>query len=151
MLFLIFSCNQNSYSNAEKIWNEAIYNYDSGDYTACVLKLTNIVENHSTSQYCPKSYYLLSEIYLNEFKEYGISVDFLKIIIDQYSNSFEFKKSLFTLGYINANYLDAYTDAFYYYNEFISKYPDDELSPSVNYELENLQPLLDKVESLINK
>ena len=51
MLFLIFSCNQNSYSNAEIIWNEAIYNYENGDYTSCVLKLNDILLVVDTGPY----------------------------------------------------------------------------------------------------
>ena len=52
--------------------------------------------------------------------------------------------------YINANYIDSYSDANYYYVEFIEKYPNDDLVPSVEYELDNLKPLLIKTESLIN-
>ena len=47
-------------------------------------------------------------------------------------------------------YIDSYSDANYFYVEFIKKYPDDDLVPSVKFELDNLKPLLIKTESLIN-
>ena len=43
------------------------------------------------------------------------------------------------LGYINANYIQAYDDAISYYNMFLEKYSEDDLSQSVEYELELLE------------
>ena len=41
-----------------------------------------------------------------------------------------------------------------YYNLFMSKYPDDELIPSVEYELdglEDIQSTIDSLNSIVNK
>ena len=57
---------------------------------------------------------------------------------------------MFTIGYIYANYLDAYTDAANVYNEFLVKYPNDDLVSAVNYELDNLKENLAKIKELIN-
>ena len=57
---------------------------------------------------------------------------------------------MFTLGYINANYIDSFTDAINYYNSFLLKYPNDDLIPSVEYELENLLIIQSKIDTLIN-
>ena len=146
-LFLHSSCENN---NVEKIWLNSINNYDNKDYNQCLVGLNLITTNHSTSKYAPDSYYLISEIYLNEYKQYDIAIEFLEKIITDYPNSESSKKSLFTLGYINANYIDSFTDAINYYNDFLSKYPNDDLVPSVEYELENLLTVNSKIDSLIN-
>ena len=86
---------------------------------------------------------------MNEYKQYDISIFYLKLILDKYPDHDLSKKSLFTLGYINANYLEAYTRATYFYNKFLTTYPDDDLVPSVKYELDNLSDLNLKVESLL--
>ena len=124
--------------------------YNNKEFSQSVVSLNMIAENFPNSDFSPKAYYLISEIYLNEYKEYGISIEFLNKIISNYPNSLESKKSLFTLGYIHANYIDSFSDANALYKEFIHKYPSDDLVPSVKYELENLKPLLIKTDSLIS-
>ena len=56
----------------------------------------------------------------------------------------------FMIGYINNNYINAYTDAINYYKLFIEKYPDDELIPSVEFELDGLDEIQIQIDSLIN-
>ena len=48
------------------------------------------------------------------------------------------KKSLFTLAYLYSNQLEMYTDAYNMYNQFIAKYPNDDLVDAARYEIENL-------------
>ena len=147
LLIINSSCKNNE---VEKIWMKSIKNYENKDYNQCLVGLNNIIKNHSSSNYAPDSYYLISEIYLNEYKQYDIAVEFLKTIINDYPDSEASKKSLFTLGYINANYIDSFTDAINHYNDFLLKYPNDDLIPSVEYELENLFIIQSKIDSLIN-
>ena len=57
------------------------------------------------------------------------------------------------IGYVYNNYLDAYSDAIEYYHLFQANYPDDELMPSVEYELEslnNIQSTIDSLNAVIN-
>ena len=52
------------------------------------------------------------------------------------------------------NYLNAYSDAIIAYNLFREKYPDDELIPSVKFELDGLkdiQSTIDSLKSIVNK
>ena len=52
------------------------------------------------------------------------------------------------IAYIYNNYLDAYSDAIIYYSTFQEKYPDDELIPSVLYELNGLKGIQTTIDSL---
>jgi len=61
------------------------------------------------------------------------------------------KRSLFTKAYINSNYIQSYTVAKELYNQFLSKYPDDDLVPSVKYELDELNKHSDTIKNLLNK
>ena len=50
--------------------------------------------------------------------------------------------------------MEAYSDAIINYNLFKDKYPDDELIPSVEYELEGLKyfkTTIDSLNSIVNK
>ena len=95
--------------------------------------------------------YLLHKIYLNEFEEYDLSIIFLNDIIDKFPKHDLAKKALFTKGYIYSNHLSSYSDAFLAYNEFISLYPNDELVPSAEYEIDGLKEFILDVEKILNK
>jgi len=59
-------------------------------------------------------------------------------ILDEYPNGVFASKSLFMIGFLNANYLKNYDKAKKYYSEFLAKYPDHDLAASAQYELEHL-------------
>ena len=52
------------------------------------------------------------------------------------------------IGYTYNNHLDMYTDAITYYNQFIVEYKDDELVPSVEFELQQINEVLDNIETV---
>ena len=148
IVLILFSCKKNA-NKDDVLWNEAINLHESHLFDDTLVLLHDLITNHSNSNYIPNAYYLISEIYINEYKEYSISVDYLSKLLEEYPNHDLAKKCLFTLGYINGNYVDSYTDAILYYNQFLSKYPDDDLIPSVKYELEALEEIDNKIKSLL--
>ena len=95
--------------------------------------------------------FLISEIYLNEYKNYDITVEFLNKILLDYPDSDLAKRSLFTKAYINSNYIQSFTDARELYNQFLEKYPNDDLVPSVEYELSELDKHNTTIQNLLNK
>ena len=52
------------------------------------------------------------------------------------------------IAYIYNNYLNAYSDAITIYKLFKKNYPNDELIPSVNYELDGLNHIQTTIDSL---
>ena len=76
-------------------------------------------------------------------------MEFNKVLNYQIDNNIH-KKSLFMSAYISSNYLDMYTQAFSSYNEFLQKYPNDELIPSVEYEIVHLQKFIDQAAKLLD-
>ena len=94
---------------------------------------------------------MIAEIYLNDFKEYGIASTYYKSIIENYPTSFNsVKKSIFTLAYVYANHLEYYTDAINFYKKFKDVYPNDPLIQSVDYELDLLFSISTTIDSLLN-
>ena len=69
-------------------------------------------------------------------------------MILKYENTNYAKNSLFMIGYIYNNYLENYSRAIKYYKEFLNKYPSDELTPSVNYEINELHTIQKEIDSL---
>jgi outer membrane protein assembly factor BamD (BamD/ComL family) len=69
-------------------------------------------------------------------------------VLNEYPDGNFSSKSLFMVGFINANYLKNYEKAEKYYNDFISKYPDHELVESAKYEIKHLGENIDDLEFL---
>ena len=144
-IFLI-GCNQ---SANERAWSNANNYYSNKDYDNCVVELTSILNNNNSNVLVPESLFLLSEIYMNEFEEYYIAIDYLDKIINDYPDNKLCKRALFTKAYMFANYLDMYTDAINLYKKFLNLYPTDELVSSVEYELKELDKHSQKIEQLL--
>jgi len=126
---------------------------DNKNYSKAILKLNNIIDsNENDDLISSKSYYIIAEIYLNDFNDYNMASNYYKYIINHYKPSLNiYKKSLFTLGYIYTNYLHMYTEALDVYNKFKLLYPDDDLIMSIDYEIENVLTEQEKIiNSLIN-
>ncbi len=131
------------------MWDEAEMYYQNKKFDDSIIALNKIINLQNLEEDLKvKSLFLISEIYLNEYKEYDISVSFLDQILNSHQSHDLHKRALFTKAYINANYLDAYTDAIMLYNLFLENYPGDELVSSVNYELEELNKFQGQIEEL---
>ena len=145
MIILIISCNNQS---PEKLWNDAEkFRYDN-KLKECIINLDLIMKNYSTHDLAGEAQFQKAEIYLNDIKDFDFSIEEFKKVIKKYPNHNVAKNSLFMIGYIYNNYLNAYSDAIENYNLFIIKYPDDELIPSVQYEMDGLLKIEGAIDSL---
>ena len=121
------------------------------DYAGAITLLENLIKAYPKKEIASEAEFMIAEIYLNDFKEYEIASKYYDNIIQNYSLSFNsVKKSMFTLAYIYANYLDYYSDAIATYRKFQNTYPNDPLSASIDYELEILSSANKTIESLLN-
>ena len=121
------------------------------DYGKAILLLDELVKKNPKKKIAAEAEFMIAEIYLNDFKEYEMASEYYDAIIQNYSLSFNsVKKSMFTLGYIYANYLEYYSDAIAIYKKFQETYPDDPLLPSIDYELDILSSINKTIESLLN-
>ena len=132
-------------------YNEAKNLRISKDYEKCLLLLSNIKKDTLEASYD------IAEIYLNEYSNYSIALDYFNSIIDSLGNKEAidennlnlYKKSLFMSSYIYSNYLAMYSRGANGYKAFLLKFPDDELSESVQYELSLLKPFEETKEKLL--
>ncbi|MCB0265746.1 MAG: tetratricopeptide repeat protein [Calditrichia bacterium] len=59
-------------------------------------------------------------------------------LLKEYPDGMFTARSLFMVGYLNANHLKDLEKAKTYYNDFIQKFPENELVTAAKYELEHL-------------
>lgn len=118
---------------------------DESSYQDSNTILHYLVESHySPSDIIIKSKFLIAQIYydLSFFEE---AISYFKVLIDDDLDSEYRKKSLFMIAYIYNNNLDMYTDALNYYSQFLSDYSKDDLVASVNYEIEQINNILENI------
>ena len=140
----IVSCN--SSLDVHEKWKESIDYRKKTELMKSITCLKEIINHAGNDTMAVKAQYQIADIYLNDVNNYVFAIKEFEKVIENYSESDYSKKAMFMVGYINANYIHAYSDAIFYYNLFLKKYPSDELSYSVSYELE----LLDKVKEEIH-
>ena len=73
------------------------------------------------------------------------AVNNFKLLVKYYPEGELAAKSIFMLGFINANHIENFDEARKYYTQFIEKYPDNELVDSAKYELETLGKSIDEL------
>jgi outer membrane protein assembly factor BamD (BamD/ComL family) len=89
-----------------------------------------------------KEYFDLAYQYMGK-EEWSEAEKYFQKILDEYPNGVYSSKSLFMVGFINANYLKNYDKAKKYYTEFLKKYPNHDLADDAKYEIENLGKNID--------
>ena len=89
--------------------------------------------------------FAIAQLYYDA-KSYSTSIDYFKKLLSEEEDQRR-KKSLFMIAYIYNNHLDMYTDAIKYYKQFLKEYSNDELVPSVKYELEQIDAIIKRIKN----
>jgi len=121
------------YSRAETLRNEK-------EYYASVDALDYIVKYYTDLDIAPKSQYLIGDVFSNDLKDHSEAIIHYKNVVIKFSGSREEPHAQFMIGYIYANIKDKKVydpvNALKEYNLFLEKYPDHELAPSVQFEIQ---------------
>ena len=105
-----------------------------------------IIDAHSASDAIKlKAKFMRSQLFY-DLSLYEDSANYFKLLLNEDKSNELRKKSLFMVAYIYNNNLDMYTDALNYYNKFLIEYKDDELIPSVKFEIEQINEILERIE-----
>ena len=90
-----------------------------------------------------KAQFMRSQLFY-DLSFYEESINYFKLLLNSDKKNELRKKSLFMIAYIYNNNLDMYTDALNYYNQFLQEYENDELIPSVKFEIEQINEILER-------
>ena len=139
---ILFAGCQNKDSLDEK-YDRALAYKENKEYRESNIILNDILESSEANEDIKiKSYFLLAQIFY-DLKNYIESVESYKKILKISSDSPLRKKALFMVAYTYFNDLDMYTHSIEYYNIFKTEYPDDELIKAVDFELNQINDILD--------
>ena len=158
MLLLIgvyfISCGGGANRTAAELWDNAQKYRAEDKLKESITSFKTILVKYPSDNFAPEAQFQIADIYLNDVKDFDFAVKEFQKVVDLYPDHEVSKKSLFMIACIFNNYLDAYSDAITTYNLFRKKYPNDELIPSVEFELEGLkdiQSTIDSLNSIVNK
>ncbi len=92
--------------------------------------------------------YEFAEVYHKNVLDLRKAIGVYEEIVDQYPDTEQAPKALFSIGYIYANELGENDAATKYYSKFIGTYPNHEMAPSVEFELKYLGKSLEEIPEL---
>ena len=132
----------------EELWQMAENNLEKQDFKHAIKALKTLVAAYPDDALAPQAQFRLGDIYMNNTHDLAKSLKAYQRTAEQYVGTGEGIKALFMIGFVNANYLNQMDAARKAYESFLHQYPDDELAPSVKFELENLGKSIDQIEEL---
>ncbi len=120
-----------------------LYNWFEEGVMMNILKLLGVflllfvlVMNCSKKMSEQELYALAQEQYGKE--QYEEAVSTFDKLVENYPQGQRHAEAMFMLGFISANDLKKYEEAEKYYNAFLEKYPDHDLSDDAEYEIKTL-------------
>ena len=130
----------------ENMYQEAISLKDDSDFMNSNKLLHYIIDAPNASDAIKlKAKFMRSQLFY-DLSLYEESANYFKLLLKEDKSNELRKKSLFMVAYIYNNNLDMYTDALNYYNKFLIEYKNDELIPSVKFEIEQINEILERIE-----
>jgi TolA-binding protein len=151
IIIFLFTYSCSTIKKPQEYWNDAKRFRTEKKLMEAITSYKSLISNYPESDLSPDAQFQIADIYLNDTKDFEYAIDEFNKVILNYPEFEVAKKSLFMIGYVYNNYLDAYTDAINNYNLFKNKYPNDELIPSVDYELEGLTKINNSINNLIKE
>ena len=142
LLFILSACQKES--RLEEKYNKALTHKESKEYRESNIILFDILESPELSEKMKVEVYFLLAQTFYDLKNYRESIKYYKKILDSPLDNEMRKKSLFMIAYTYFNDLEMYTDSIEYYTIFKLEYPKDELITAVDFELEQINNILDK-------
>ena len=150
-IILFIGCSDTNIESVEKLWDTAIEFREKDDLRSSITSFKSIIQNYPNSKFSSKAQFQIADIYLNDVKDYPFAIMEFETLISNHPEATLAKKSAFMIAYVYSNYLDEYSMAMEKYKLFLEKYPNDELVPSVEFELKGLskyQPTIDSLNNL---
>ncbi|MCA9734175.1 MAG: tetratricopeptide repeat protein [Deferribacteres bacterium] len=100
--------------------------------------IETFIKHYPESESTPNFTSKLADLYILAHKDYHHAIEIHNQVIKKYPGSKLEVRSQFMIGYIYANELGELENARTAYTEFLRKFPNDELAPSVKWEIDNL-------------
>lgn len=136
---------QCSGKNDQEYYESAMELIKENKFDEAINEFSLLIKDYPISHLVGDAYFEMGKIYhgkmiksLSEIESLEQAVEYYGLVANKFPDSPNAPKSLFMVGFIQANELRQLDKAKQTYNKFIEKYPDNELAKSAQIELDNL-------------
>ncbi len=134
----------------EWIFNRAKTIRTGKQYQDAITLLKFLIHRYPQHPRASEAQYMLGDIYMTDLRDFTSAINAYRSILTNFPGSKQESHAQFMIGYIYANVLNDMDQAKIEYQKFLKKYPDDQLTPSVKFELENLGKDINEIPQLKN-
>jgi len=149
VLFFISSCGPKK--TKEQLYAEALQYEREENFKEAIKTYQIIVDEYPQAKFADSVLFNIGQIYSNNLTDFESSIEAHKSLIKKFPKSKIRAQSLFMIGYHYANNINDLEKAREYYQKFLETYPDNELSTSVQWELDHLGQDINEIEFLKNE
>jgi tetratricopeptide (TPR) repeat protein len=121
---------------------------DEQNFTEAVSSYEKLARFYPKSHLRPEALYRAGLVYSNAFQEFDRAITLMQNVIDEYPENRYAAQCQFMIGFIHANSTADTAMARAAYTAFLRNYPEHELVPSVEWELEHLGKDIDEIPEL---
>lgn len=138
--FILMGCEGTK--TAEEYYAQSELDRNSKNIKSSLENLENVIIHYPDHSLAPKAQYLIGDIYMNDLRDFEAAVTAYSLVVENYQASADSPKAQFMIGYIYANpqfgKIQDLDRAKLTYEMFLKDFPNHELAPSVQFEMENL-------------
>ncbi len=142
LAFGFFGCSTKS---AEELYNEGLLNQKEQNYEQAVDLFEKAGDKDSDGKFAPKAYLEIATIYyagniknISKEESFSKAITYYEKVYENYPQSEQAPRSLFMKGFIESNEQNNFEAATKTFNEFLEKYPNNEMAEAAKAELENM-------------
>lgn len=146
IVLLLLACGVRQ--TAEELWQTSENQLNAKKHERAIKSLETLVATYPDHPLAPRAQFQIGDIYMNNIEDLKRSLGAYKQTTVQFPGTDEGVKALFMIGFLNANHLEDFEAAREAYMDFMSRYPNHELVPSVKFELENLGKPVEDIDAL---
>lgn len=117
-------------------------------YNEAIELLKYLINRYPEEPIAAKAQYMIGDVYMNEIRDFDSALQAYRTVTVDYTGQKEEAHAQFMLGYIYANVLNNFEEARKEYQIFIRKFPQNDLVPSVKFELDNLGKDINEIDAL---
>ena len=143
---IITGCGSNH--TADELYSGAENARNNKDIKRALSNLDLLLTKYPDHALAAKTQYLIGDIYMNDLRDFDSAISAYVDVVNNYTGTNQEAQAQFMIGYIYANILNDNSQAELNYKNFLDRFPDHELAPSVQFELDHLGKDINEIDVL---
>ena len=144
----VFISGGGSNQTAEELFSGAENARNEKDIKGALSNLDLLLKKYPDHVLAAKTQYLIGDIYMNDLRDFDSAIAAYVNVVNNFFGTNQEAQAQFMIGYIYANNLSDNPKAEFNYKIFLDRFPEHELAPSVQFELDYLGKDINEIDVL---